>query len=155
MAIRGELLAVDDSTRLQQVQVIGYPGEALQLQRLQPYGHSSVPPVGTEVLILFINGTSMGYVVADADHIARPVGLLPGDVATYSHHANVVTLTATGITLTPAAGQPVTINGNLIVNGGLTATGNVADGTGTMATMRTSYNAHTHGATPTPAPLMT
>ncbi len=151
-AVRGEIVGIDNTTQLQQVQVLGLAGQPLQLQRLQPYGVSSMPPLGTEVLVLFINGTSHAYVIGDADHADRPTDQSPADYCIYAH-GHRVDLTAAGITLTPATGLPVTINGNVAINGSLTATGDVADGVSTMQTMRDTYNSHTHGGAP-PTPLM-
>lgn len=148
-AVRGELVAVDDTTGIQSVQVLGLDRELLDVQRLQGFGYSSVPPVGTEVLVLFINGRAHGYVVADDDPASRVKGLNPGDSVAYSVSGARAICRATGaIELTPALSQPVLITGNLVV------TGNVSDVNGSMQEMRGFYNAHTHGGPPA-VPLMT
>lgn len=54
-----------------------------------------------------------------------------------------------------ASASEFDLTGNLVVTGSIFATENVSDSVGSMETMRTQYNPHTHGGGPTPEPQMT
>ncbi|ECF0258981.1 phage baseplate assembly protein V [Salmonella enterica subsp. enterica serovar Agbeni] len=54
------------------------------VERFQNYGFSSVPPVGSEAIILSVGGRRESLVaVAVEDKTCRPQGLDPGDVCVY------------------------------------------------------------------------
>lgn len=145
----GNLTAVDDSQPLQQVQVAVLADELLEAPRYQPEGFNTVPRVGSPCIVAFINGQrSQPVVLVLDDPTQRPRNGVPGERTLYANGASIVIKVNGAVEITPATGQPLTINGDAVVNGSLTATGDVADGVSTMQAMRDTYNTHTHGGAP-------
>lgn len=167
MVRRAVVELVNDALRLQGLQLTLLAGElADDVERFQEYGFTSVPEPGAEAIVLAV-GASRSHlvVVATDDRRYRPTGWGAGEAGLYSKFGQIVRLKADGsIELTPAAGQPVTVNGDLVATGNVqagadvVAAGEVQDAAGTMQAMRLAYNAHTHpetgGQTGVPAPLM-
>jgi phage gp45-like len=124
---RGAVTLVDASKKLQTLQVALLDDEAKDLiEHLEPYGFTSNPPVGAEVLVGFIEGDrSHGVAIVASDRRYREKNLLPGEVALYDQWAHFIKITQTGI----------------IINGNVTITGNVAT-TGTL-----QNNGHDVGST--------
>lgn len=162
---RGIVRLVFDGLRAQEVQASLTDGETHEdLQRLQPYGFHSSPPVGTECLAVFIGGNrDHGLVVGEVFRAASARNLASGEVLVFNALTGATArLKADGsIDVTPAPGQsvnvlgPLAIAGNVTVTGSLTASGNVSDVNGSMQEMRGYYNTHTHGGGATPSPQMT
>ena len=137
---------------------------------------ASVPSIGEQVVALCAGGDPRrGIIVASLPQQAQPLPALAGEEAErieYSDGAAVEydpgthTLRATlpsGATVELAGAGSVTIDaesitlrGEVTVDGSLTATGNVADATRSMAADRQLYNAHRHletgGTTDGPQP---
>lgn len=176
---RGVLKLVDDSLKLQGVQVSLLGGEPAWAERFQEYGYTSHPHPGAEAVVAAVGGARAHLVaLAIDDRRYRVKELAQGEVAMYDDLGNVivfkrdkiqveavqhleVTAPTCHITATTTHDGNVTINGNLVVNGAgaftdaLSSDTSVADPNGTMQGMRDTYNGHNHpgdsgGTTGTP-----
>ena len=83
---RAVVRVVDDSLKLQAVQVEGLPGEVLDgIERWQQYGFTSVPHPGAEAIIAALGGQRQHSVVlAVEDRRYRVMGLEQGEVCIYT-----------------------------------------------------------------------
>lgn len=163
---RAIIRLVDDALETQEVQLSLLRGEVRDgVERLQEYGFSSVPLPGARAIALFVGGNrDHGVVVATDDPRYRPSGHEPGETAIYDHGGQIVHLRADGSvlisgttrvevegsTLIRLDAPQVTCSGALFVNGSIQAgvdvqaAGQVADAGGTLGTLRSTYNGHTH-----------
>lgn len=136
MLARGAVTLVNAAGKLQTLQVSLLADELKDtVDHLEPYGFTSNPPVGSEVLVCFIEGDrSHGVAIAAADRRYRVQNLQSGDVAIYDARGAVIKLTPTGIVIT-GGGHDININGasKVTVTGGDV----VADGI--------SLKTHKHG----------
>lgn len=151
---RGRVCATDDAGNVQRLQVrLGQDELRDATPRLAEYGLTSVPPAGSDAVVIFVGGDrSMGVAVATGNQAARPKGLAVGEVAIHDDQGQMVHITRAGIVI-KGAGKPVTIQDApkvRLVTPLLEVTGDIrdrcdeADGR-TMARMRDIYNEHTHG----------
>jgi len=167
LAQRGVVRSSDDARRALTVSVGGLAGESLaDVERLAHYGLTSRPPVGAEVVLLCLGGNrSHPVVVADEDRRERPAGeLAEGEVCVYAAGGARVFLRADGSVEVEAPGDvtvngKVTVTGDVEASGDVSAGGDVADLVGTLAALRTAYNAHVHpdpqgGSTGPPVPTV-
>lgn len=154
---RGRVTTSDDSGNVQTLQVrLGQDEVRDDTPRLAEYGLTSVPPVGTDAIVIFIGGDrSTGVAVATGNQAARPKGLAVGEVAIYDDQGQMVHITRAGITI-KGAGMPVTIQDTpkvRMVTDRLEVTGDIIDRcdaqTRTMKGMRDIYNTHTHSGVQT------
>lgn len=85
VAQRSTITLVIDSGKIQRIQVQGEDDDdVLELELLQPYGLTTVPPEGSEVVSVQPDGDPDQAVALAASHPDhRPTGLEPGDVALY------------------------------------------------------------------------
>lgn len=161
MFSRGRVTYVDDSGPVQKMQVrlSGLETSDNRL-RIQEFGFTSNPPIGTDVLGLHISGDrSAGTVFASNHQPSRPKGLQAGETMLYSQDGKYVYITASGGISVFANGQPVNVTGattvtinastEVLVNTPiLKCTGDILDNcntnTDTVAGMRTVANGHTH-----------
>lgn len=158
---RGVVRRVDDGGKVQRVQTSFYKGEVHDnMERMQPYGHTSVPPEGSDALALFLGGDrSNGVIIMIGDRKYRLIHLRPGENAIYDDLGQSVHLTREGIVI-KGAGLPMTITDTprVRIEADIEATGEIkdlCDGDGrTMSAMRASYNDHVHGGSPAPTPEM-
>lgn len=107
MVARAVLLRVDDSAKIQVVQIGMLEDEVRSdLERIQQFGLTSVPQANAEAVAIFVGGRrDHGFVVAVDDRRYRPTGLQPGEVALYDASGSLVLLKANGdIELTPKSG---------------------------------------------------
>jgi len=83
---RGQLGTVDDAGGLQRTQVTMLAGEVRDnVERVQPFGFSSVPLPGAECLVICVGGNRDHPVVVNVDDRRyRPAGLQAGEVCIYS-----------------------------------------------------------------------
>lgn len=177
---RATLGPVDDAGGLQRSQVTMLAGETRDgVERVQPFGFSSVPFPGADCLVVCVGGNRDHPVIIGVDDRRhRPTDQAPGSVVIYSHQ--------TGHRITLKADRTIEIEGDILtlkadtkirlespvveLTGGITTagggalavtasalavSGDVQDRSGaggmTMAGMRDDYNAHHHGgAGPTP-----
>lgn len=154
---RGRITTVNDAGNVQMLQVrLGQDEVRDTTPRLAEYGLTSVPPVGTDAIVIFIGGDrSTGVAVATGNQAARPKGLAVGEVAIYDDQGQMVHITRAGITI-KGAGKPVTIQDTpkvRMITGRLEVTGDIIDRcdaqTCTMKGMRDVYNSHTHSGVQT------
>jgi phage baseplate assembly protein V len=112
MFSRGRVTYVDDSGPVQKLQVrlSGLETSDGRL-RMQEFGFTSSPPIGTDVLGLHISGDrSAGTVFATNHQQSRPTGLVAGETMLYSQDGKHVYLTASGGIVVEAKGQDVVVN---------------------------------------------
>lgn len=110
VAFRGILNVVKSSDEIQKVQVSALADETLQdVELMQQFGLTSVPPAQTEAVIIPIGGkTTHGVVIATEHGAFRVKGLKTGEVALYDQSGSTIIL---------KAGKVVEIScDNLIVN---------------------------------------
>ncbi|WP_308571032.1 phage baseplate assembly protein V [uncultured Haemophilus sp.] len=93
-AFRGTLNLVKTADNIQKVQVSGLADETLQdVEFMQQFGLTSVPPAGTQVIVLPIGGTtSHSIVVATENGSYRIKGLQGGEVAVYDESGSSIVL---------------------------------------------------------------
>ncbi|MGY6129098.1 phage baseplate assembly protein V (plasmid) [Paraburkholderia strydomiana] len=148
MLVRGTVALANGATKMQTLQVRLLADDTpLPLEHFEPYGFTSRPKAGAEVLAAFFDGNrSHGVVLVAADRRYRLTTLEEGDVAIFDDKGQSMVFGADGITIT----------GNVKVVGSITATegihgqGNIViDGTATItgdATIGTkSFLGHTNG----------
>jgi phage baseplate assembly protein V len=170
MVGRAVVRLVDDSARLQLLQVAALEGETRDnVERLQEYGFTSHPLAGAEACMVSVGGNrSHGLIIAVDDRRYRLTGLASGEVAIYDDQGQVVHLKRDHILVRSATRVEIEaplchMTGDLVVDGDvdsgktITAAIDVRDQAGakTMAGMRASFNTHTHpgdsgGTTGTP-----
>lgn len=150
----------NDSGPVQTVQV---RHSALELHdatmRVQDYGIASVPPIGTDMMTLFMSGDrGRGIAFAAGNQAYRPRGMGAGDTCLYDSRGHRVQLQAGNI-LVDAAGSTVTVTNatTVIVRAStkirfetpiLEVTGEIKDRCDTDGitneAFRNLYNIHTH-----------
>lgn len=159
-ALRGKLTRLKGSRRVQLAQVAGLSGEQFQDAELfQHAGFRSLPLAGSQMIVIPLNGSSAhGVVIASSNGALHVANMQDGDTAIFNEleghfihlkkgkiirmEANVIELVAT---------QKVLLDTPLVeAAANMQAAGNVRDGTGTMAAMRSTFNAHNHGSSPAP-----
>jgi phage baseplate assembly protein V len=150
------------------------------LEHFEPYGYTSRPKPGAELLAAFLDGDrSNGVILVASDRRYRIAALEEGEVAIYTDEGDSIILkrgrlievttetfrvnAGTAIeliapTITGEASSGVTLTTPLVsASGSVTAAVDVSDqgGAKTMAGMRSAFNTHTHpgdsgGTTGTP-----
>jgi phage gp45-like len=121
------------------------------VQHYSPFGFISLPEEGADVLLGEMGSASHTVAVCVDDSarcqaIITSLALQKGDSALYNKTGTVVILRGGQIILRAMTG--------VLVEGSLTATGEIADANGSLTEIRTTYNAHVHGGSPTPTPTM-
>lgn len=93
-AFRGVLNLVKSADNIQKVQVSGLAEETLQdVELMQHFGFTSVPPANTQAVILPIGGqTSHGIVIATENGAFRVKNLQGGEVAVYDESGSSIVL---------------------------------------------------------------
>ncbi|WP_052166501.1 phage baseplate assembly protein V [Methylobacter tundripaludum] len=120
MVARGVLALVNDTLKMQGVQVKLLSGEVREIERFQNYGHTAVPLEGAEVAVIFVGGNrDHGIVISADDRRYRPKGLEPGEGGLYDDLGHTIILKRTGIVIKGAA-HPINIVNcpEVIVTGG-------------------------------------
>ena len=115
---RGTVVASTAATKMQTLQLKLLADEMKDgVEHFEPYGFTSRPLPGAEVLAVFMDGDrSHGVVVVAADRRYRLRTLAPGEVAIHDHLGNHVHFKADGSLAILATGG-VAITGNLTVSG--------------------------------------
>jgi len=170
MSSWGRITFADDSQPAQLLQISLNDDETRDdTPRIAEFGLTSVPPDGSDVLVVFLGGDrSKGVVVATGHQASRPLGLTKGETMLYDLQGKHVYLTnAAGIVI-EAAGSPVTVNNATVVTINasnsvvmqtpiLKVSGDIQDNyqtnPHTVAQMRTIYNGHHHASSPVPDQL--
>ncbi len=169
MVGRGVLKAVADDTAVQVCQAALLDGELKSgIERAQNYGLTSVPPVGSVATLLFVGGDrSNGIVISAESRKFRLKGLQAGEVALYTDEGDEIRLKrgheiAVKTSKFVINAAEIDLNGavkvaqTLEVAGNITGKGEVADKTGNLTAIRSTYNGHTHtgnAGAPTSPPL--
>ena len=93
-AFRGVLHLVKSADNIQKVQASGLADETLQdVELMQQFGFTSVPPANTQAVILPIGGqTTHGIVIATENGSFRVKNLLGGEVAVYDESGSSIVL---------------------------------------------------------------
>lgn len=161
--IRGIVIAIAEGV-IKRFTASGRPDETISdREYFQHYGYTSRPKAGAEIIIIREGGH---FIAVASDDRRYRIALEDGEVALYDALGQKVHLTSTGIEvesplkITATAPEVVVVastkvtmttplldvSGDIKSGGNITAVGNVsdADGTKTMAGMRTAYNAHYH-----------
>lgn len=175
---RGSIEIVSDYQSIQECQLTILQDETLDdIERLQEYGFTSNPPSGSDAALIFVGSNrDHAIVVATDSREYRKKNLLPGEVAIYDKNGseiylkstneieikntnNSIVLDSTKIELSvglnkltiDATGVKISVGGveSTIDATGLTST-SVSDSTGSMDTIRSIYNSHTHPYVDTP-----
>jgi phage baseplate assembly protein V len=93
MVARGVVSVVNDSLKLQNVQVKLLSGEVRDYERIQQYGFTSVPLETAEAVAVCIDGDrDHGIVIAVDDKRYRIKGLQGGEVALYTDEGDKIHL---------------------------------------------------------------
>ncbi len=126
---RGRVTFVDDSGPVQKVQVRFGQMEIIDgMPAPHDFGFTCNPPIDSDVFASFLGGNrSNGMIVVIGSQAYRMRNLKSGEVAIYDALGQSVHLTQSGIVVN-SAGLPITINGDIQLNGGLNATGDVVAG---------------------------
>ncbi len=127
-------------------QVTGLAGEVRDgVEAPDQYGFTSEPHPGAEQFLARIGGNpDHGIVLVVADRRYRIKTLAVGEVAMYDDQGSSVVFKRGGLIEIVSAGGLVKVTGDLEVSGNVKASGDVEDALGTLADLRTKYNAHTH-----------
>lgn len=109
---RGRIRTSTDDAGVQFVQLeLGADEVRDGTPRLAEFGFTSSPPVGSDVLAVFIAGDrSKGVVVATGHQASRPRNLLSGESMVYSQDGKYIKFTASGGIVIEAQGQDVVVN---------------------------------------------
>lgn len=93
-AFRGVLNLVKSGSDIQQVQVSGLADETIQdLELMQHFGFTSVPPAGTQAVVIPLGGkTTHGIIVATENGSFRVKGLKNGETAIYDSSGSTIIL---------------------------------------------------------------
>ncbi|CAG9172377.1 phage baseplate assembly protein V [Cupriavidus respiraculi] len=161
MVVRGTVVLANAAAKMQglQVQLLAddVPGT---LEHFEPYGFTSCPKKGAEVVTLFLDGDrSHGIVIVCADRRYRMTGLEEGEVAIHDDKSQAVVLKADGIHV---YSEHTRLHGDMTVEGRLTAMDGIStpaggltvDGditvTGDANIGGKSFLGHRHGGGPIP-----
>lgn len=140
-AFRGVLNFVKSTPVIQQGQVSGLADEHLQdVELMQQFGFTSVPPQGTDAVILPIGGsTSYSVIIATEHGQFRVKSLKSGEVAIYDQSGSVITLKQGKVIdiqcdcLTINATQKVDITTPILKTSQILTAGGQINGNGGMA----------------------
>lgn len=103
----------------------------------QPVGFASRPRSGAEAWVLFPHGgREVGYALVVDDRRGRPE-LDEGETVLYNP--------VTGAEIRLASDGTICVKGDLVVDGSISASGEISDAGGPMGVIRDVYNVHTHG----------
>ena len=94
MIARGRLSATNDNEGMQFAQLSLLRDETkANVERFQQYGFSSVPPAGSEAVVLFVGGNRDHGIIMSIDNRASRIrGQVPGEVALYSNEGDFIVL---------------------------------------------------------------
>jgi phage baseplate assembly protein V len=158
---RGRVTTGNDTGSVQTQQIkLGADEIKDDVPRLAEFGFTSMPPVGSDAVLVFIGGDrSNGAIVATGHQASRPKGLKAGEAMIYTQDGKSIYLTADSGIVVDAKGQAVVVNEatNVTINASgkvrmvtplLEVTGDIIDNVGAnqhnMAQMRSIYNGHKH-----------
>lgn len=145
MLARGTVAVSTAATKMQLLQVRLLAGEVkADVEHFEPFGFTSRPIAGAEVIAAFFDGDrSHGVVLVASDRRYRKLNLAEGEAAVYDAFGNFVhfmadgTLSVVASTKVTIASPLVTISGDLQVTGTITGAVDVVGGGKSLKT-------HTH-----------
>ncbi len=142
LVARAVVKQVDDSTRLQLLQLVVGEDTRGEVERFQNYGFTSRPANGAEAVVAFVGGDrAHGLALAVEDRRYRIRNLSNGEVVVYDLTGTTVLLKQNGdIEITPSSGT-VKVTGDLNVTGTVTGTVDVVGGGKSLKT-----HVHTPGS---------
>lgn len=171
-AFRGVLNLVKSGSDIQQVQVSGLADETIQdLELMQQFGFTSVPPAGTQAVVIPLGGkTTHGIIVATENGSFRVKNLKNGEVAIYDSSGSTIILKNNRVidvecdaynvkckTYQVTASDGATINGDLTQADGSFSTSGDVTASGDVSANGTSLSTHKHNeqgdGRPTSAPI--
>ncbi len=171
-AFRGVLNLVKSGSDIQQVQVSGLADETIQdLELMQHFGFTSVPPSGTQAVIIPLGGkTTHGIIVATENGSFRVKNLKNGETAIYDSSGSTIILKNNRVidvecdvynvkckTYQVTASEGATINGDLTQADGSFSTSGDVTASGDVSANGTSLSTHKHNeqgdGRPTSAPI--
>lgn len=157
---RGVLKLVDDSLKLQSVQVSLLGDQPAYAERFQQYGYTSHPHPGAEAIVAAVGGARAHLVALSVDDRRyRPKNMKAGEVCLYTDEGDeirfkrgrVIGVTAgakldvTAPVVNVVAATSVTFDTPILtVTGDIKANGQITDATSSMQAMRDTYNGHNH-----------
>jgi phage baseplate assembly protein V len=153
IADRAIVTLVNDSLQRQNLQLKVLADEgADDVERFQNYGHSSVPPVGSEAVVLGLGGARAGLVaIAVEDKSVRPKGLEEGDSCLYHLEGHLIKLIKDGklkieakTVITQATDKTTMISPDNEVQGPLHVTLNITTDADVIINGKSFLN-HEHG----------
>lgn len=142
------LSAISDSSNMQIVKIEGMDGDVFtDVERLQEYGLSSIPPAGAEVIYAALNGNRDHIVVLTTGYSKdRPKGST-GDTFVWSIHKNKISLTKDGLKIEDQFGNTIDmIDGQININGESKSFVTHAELNTALQTFIAALNTHTHGS---------
>ncbi|MDB5822158.1 MAG: putative baseplate assembly protein Gp45,Mu-like protein [Herminiimonas sp.] len=115
---RGRVTQGNDTGNVQTLQLRLGPDELRDnTPRLAEFGFTSMPPVGSDAVLVFVGGDrSNGVVIATGHQASRLKNLKAGEVAIYDDQGQSVYLTRAGI-IVNGGGHAVTVIGDVIADG--------------------------------------
>ncbi|EHK5439458.1 phage baseplate assembly protein [Aeromonas hydrophila] len=164
MADRALVTLVNDALQRQGLQLKVLADEtADDIERFQNYGHTSVPPVGSEAIVLGVGGARAGLVaIAVEDKSVRPKDLEAGDNCLYHLEGHRIVLRKDGAveitakSVIMSASEKITIMApDTEIQGPLKVTGQISSDTD-VTTDTISLKGHIHdqsGGGQTSAPV--
>lgn len=152
IADRAIVTLVNDALQRQNLQLKVLADESADdVERFQNYGHTSVPPAGSEAIVLGVGGARAGLVAIAVEHKAvRPKGLEAGDSCLYHLEGHNLTLGKDGLAalsaksvITTAEEQTLTISPENEILGALHVTLNITTDADVIINGK-SFLEHTH-----------
>lgn len=110
--------------------------------RLAEFGFTSRPPDGSDVTLTCLQGNPRKSVIVGTNHQpSLPQGLVAGETYLFNLWGMTIRMTEAGIFI-DGGGKPITINGDVQLNGAMNASGDVvADGVSLVNHLTTGVRA--------------
>ena len=154
---RGLLKEYDATGDQHLARVTGLKGEELaQVPRLQQWGQSGNPPLGSHVLFIRLGGGSERATIIGIDHADySPKDLAAGEKAIYDANGNIIKLTGSKLAVTGASQILLTVGGVSlkITSAGIDITGGYVKHDGHLIDKNHVNTGVTPGASNTGPPL--
>lgn len=172
LVTRGVVTAKNGIRKMRTLQVLMLDRDLREpIEHFEPYGFTSEPHEGAEVLAVSLGGDREHTIAAIVtDRRYRPTDLKSGEIVIFDDLGRQVYLSRDGIrvegkdspvTITTTGnvtvkGAKITLDGEVEITKNLKVTGEVQDkgGSYSMSGMRSTYNSHKHGNSTTPSPTM-
>ncbi len=146
----GVVKLVKSSLKTQTLQVQTIGEEVIDnVKHIEPYGFTSCPKIGSECVVLNLNGFgSKPIAIVCGGREFRMKNLEQGEVALYTDEGDSLVFKRGGIieatTTTFKINGDAEITGDLAVTGNISSTGELFDKTSNITAIRTVFDAHVH-----------